>query len=90
MRRYLGIVGGVVSLSRRLLVRDDKVGWRILCHLDDGNQISGSLAKLGAIDIEMSELISLRTLIYELTSGSHSPDAPKVSCRILGGVGRSG
>lgn len=65
-------------------------GGRSLSHLDDRNQIVGSLTKLAAIDIEMSELISLRTLIYQLTPSSDGPYAPKVSCRIQGGVGRSG
>lgn len=61
-----------------------------LCHLNDRDQIVGSLDKLATIDIEMSQLIPLRTLIYQLTSSSYSPYAPKVSCRIEGGVGRSG
>ena len=63
--------------------------WSLLSHLDDGDQVVGGLGELAAIDIEMSELIPLRTLIYQLTSSSHRPDALKVSCRIKGGVGRS-
>lgn len=65
-------------------------GWRCVSHLDDRNQIVGSLTKLGAIDIEMGELVPLGPLIYQLTSRSDGPYAPQVSCRIKGGVGRSG
>ena len=57
--------------------------------LDDGDQVGGSLAKLAAIDIKMSQLVPLRTLVYQLTSRSDSPYAFKVSCGIKGGVGRS-
>lgn len=71
-------------------VSKGRKGWRSLSHLNDGDEIVGRLSKLAAIDIEMSQLISLGALIYELTSSSNSPYAPKVSCRIKGGVGRSG
>ena len=59
-----------------------------MSHLDDRDQIVGSLTELAAIDIEMGQLIPLRTLIYQLRSSSDRPYAPKVSCRVDGGVGR--
>ena len=71
-------------------VSQGRKGGRFLSHLDDGDQIVGRLTEFAAIDIEMCQLISLGTLIYQLTPSSHRPYAPKVSCRIECGVGRGG
>ena len=60
-----------------------------MLNLDDGDQVGGSLAELATIDIKMSQLVPLGTLVYQLTSRSHSPYALQVSCGIKGGVGRS-
>ncbi len=56
-------------------------------HLDNRDQVCSSLTKFGTVNIEMVQLIPLCALVNQSTSSSYCVNAPKICCRVEGGVG---
>lgn len=61
-----------------------------LAHLNDGHDVGSCSSKLGHIDGEMVQLVSLGPLVDETTTSAHGMDAAKIGCWIQGGIWRFG